>query len=284
MALSAPARAAELPQVQHHELPSPPLPLPSAPPRYTERDQTAEQKGDPSAGKQKETKTIWQSLISPDDPLVTLTFWLVIANFLLAGSTFVAALFTRRSVKLAERALTELERPYLVVEVTRPGIAIGAMGGYSLDTEGTEWAAINYGRTPALLIDSFPHWPIEAGPAMPYAIDPVAQRGKTFPAGCVAGPDRPYHDTVEPIADADLPKLFSADADGGEHRLFFTGYVRYGDFFGGVYLSGFCFVFEPNSERFVRIGGDAYNYNRTEKKPGTFKRAHGASLPTRPPP
>jgi hypothetical protein len=173
-----------------------------------------------------------------------------------------------KSADVAERALIELERPYLVVEVTRPGIAIGVTG-YSLDTEGTEWAAINYGRTPALLIDSFPHWPIEAGAAMPYAINPITQRGKAFPAGCVAGADRPYHETVEPIADADLPKLFSADVDGVDYRLFFTGYVRYGDFFGGVYLSGFCFVFEPAGERFVRIGGDAYNYNRTEKEPGT---------------
>jgi hypothetical protein len=35
-------------------------------------------------------------------------------------------------------------------------------------------------------------------------------------------------------------------------------------FFRGAYVNGFCFVFDSSSERFVRIGGDDYNYNRTE--------------------
>jgi hypothetical protein len=258
--LSAPAAAAELPQVPHYELAPFPV-LPIAPPRYTERDDKPETKrgsGDNQAG---ESKLLWDGVTLLD-----------IFTLALAGSTFGLWLVTRRSVKLAERALTELERPYLVVDATRPGIAIGVMG-YSLDSEGTEWTAINYGRTPALLIDSLPTWPIETGLDMPHAIDPVAQRGKAFPAGCVAGPDRPYHETVEPIEDSDLAKLFEPDA--AEYRLFFTGYVRYGDFFGGVYVNGFCFVFEPESQRFVRIGDDAYNYNRTEIQPG---RAHGSFL------
>jgi hypothetical protein len=37
--------------------------------------------------------------------------------------------------------------------------------------------------------------------------------------------------------------------------------------FGGVYVTGFCLRFDYLGRRFVRTGGDAYNYTRTEKRP-----------------
>jgi hypothetical protein len=61
------------------------------------------------------TISLWRSIISPADPLVTLTFLLVISNVAMAGATLYLALFTRKSVKIAERALTELERPYIFI-------------------------------------------------------------------------------------------------------------------------------------------------------------------------
>ena len=182
-----------------------------------------------------------------------------------AHLTRIAAEAARRSSLVAERALTELERPFLAVDVLVSGISVDMSGALSFVGERTRWAAINYGRTPAILVDRLTNWPIEAGSAMPYAIDPVAQRPQ-FPAGCVSSADKPYGETANLMAEAPIQTMLDQDA-WRNRRIFFNGYIRYQDLLGGLYVNGFCLVFDPLGSRFVRIGGETFNYTKTEKTP-----------------
>jgi hypothetical protein len=101
---------------------------------------------------------------------------------------------------------------------------------------------------------------------MPSAINPALHEGELFPTGCVAGPDKPYDETVNLFAMLDIQRVLGPK-DWENNRVFFIGYIRYGDIFDGIYASGFCFVFDTYGKRFVRFGDDAYNYIKTEKEP-----------------
>jgi hypothetical protein len=185
-----------------------------------------------------------------------------------AEATAAVAEAARQSAEVARRALTELERPYVVVEVTEPGIVVDAEGNFSLARSQPRWEALNFGRTPAILLDRLTVWLVEADDSMPYPIDPISQRGPQFAEGCVAAADHPFGETHNYLAD--LARIEDVLAPGAwkKCRIFFAGYVRYSDLLGGVYVTGFCLRFDYLGRRFVRIGGDAYNYTRTEKKSG----------------
>jgi hypothetical protein len=208
------------------------------------------------------------------------------ATILLAGVTGVLAIATtrlcfitaagmqqqsrdmQRSISVAERALTELERPVAFVEVTESGIGADPTQKFIIGFAGMQfrYEVINYGRTPAILIERFTKWSIEEEARMPNAINPAIQRGERFPIGCVAGPDRPYDETINLFAKLDIQRVLEPE-DWENNRVFFIGYVRYSDIFDGIYTSGFCFVFDTYGKRFVRFGNNAYNYIKTEKEP-----------------
>jgi hypothetical protein len=179
-----------------------------------------------------------------------------------------AAEAARQSADIARRALTVLERPYIVVDVTEPGIQVDASGQFSFVGPQPRWEAFNHGRSPALLIDRLTVWLVEADGTLPYAIDPVKQRGPRFPEGCVVTPMRSFSETHNYMAD--LPKYQEMlDPDAWQKwRIYFTGYVRYADLLGGIYVNGFCLMFDHLGRRFVRIGPETHNYTRTEREPG----------------
>jgi hypothetical protein len=104
---------------------------------------------------------------------------------------------------------------------------------------------------------------------MPYAIDPVGQRGPAFPGGTIIAPDKSFGETHNHMANlAGYQRWLDADA-WQKWRMFFVGYIRYGDLLGGVYITGFCLMFDHLGSRFVRTGPDTHNCNRTEIEPGT---------------
>jgi len=257
--------------VPHYELLVPASPKPATPPRYTEHYEKAQKRGDETGDQPDKGKSLWQRLISSDDPLIFLNLLLDLGTFALAGSTFLLWWVTRRSVAVSERALIDLERPYIVIEVIRSGFLIDSLGSYVLDPQETQWQAVNYGRSPALLIDTVVAFPLVE--SFPLAIDPEKQRGGTFTAGAVSIAGQPYQQSIQPIPEGDVSLLFETDPELGyrRHKLFFQGYIRYGDFFGGVYVSGFSFTLDPDGLRFVRGGDERYNYNRTEKRSNARK-------------
>jgi len=175
-----------------------------------------------------------------------------------------------QSADTADRALTELERPFLVVDVPEPGVRVDVNGDFSFaGGPQPRWEAVNYGRTPALLVDRLTLWMHEADGTMPYAINPVTQRGPQFPAGCVAAAGHPFTETHNFLADLPNAQAFIAPGAWQTRRLFFIGYVRYADLLGSVYINGFCLRFDHLGRRFVRTGADSYNYTRAEKTANT---------------
>ncbi len=50
----------------------------------------------------------------------------------------------------------------------------------------------------------------------------------------------------------------------GRISVWIAGYVRYDDIFGRHHINGFALVFDGISQRFVRRGGQRYNYERIE--------------------
>jgi hypothetical protein len=86
---------------------------------------------------------------SPDK----ITDWLLVAlNFFLVSSTFLLWQANNRSARTAERALTELEAPFLTITISQPGLNIQA----SRVTFGQlKWRVTNYGRSPATILEIF---------------------------------------------------------------------------------------------------------------------------------
>ena len=117
---------------------------------------------------------------------------------------------------------------------------------------------VNLGRTPADLLDirddivecEREQWP-----------DPVipVQNPRTLPPGTVASADRPY------VFRINLRERVNVYVDN-DKNLFFIGYVRYADVFGGTYLTGFCAIFDRIGMRFVLRGDHRYNYTRKESE------------------
>jgi hypothetical protein len=174
-----------------------------------------------------------------------------------------------QSADIARRALTELERPYIAVEVTDPGIQVDMTGKFSFLPSQPRWEAINYGRSPAILIDRITNWKVEADGTLPYPVKPDKAKGNPFPQGCLVDRGRPYNEIHNYLADLSSYDIM-LDADAWKKwRIYFHGFVRYRDILGGVYVNGFCLMFDHRGQRYVRIGPATHNYTLTEKQPGT---------------
>lgn len=160
----------------------------------------ADQKGD----KDSPPESWWEPFVA--DHVAFATILLAGVTGVLAISTTVLCFITawgmnqqsrdtQRSIAVAERALTELERPFAFVEVINSGIGPGPMCRFTMSVNGEQFKfrVVNHGRTPAFLIERLTFWIIEAGTTVQaYPIDPDTQRpGLAFPAGCIASKRAP---------------------------------------------------------------------------------------------
>jgi hypothetical protein len=172
---------------------------------------------------------------------------------------------TQRSADVAERALTELERPFVYAQVTQPGLAFvpsAHQRGYELQRSTLELSLLNFGRTPANLtrleyqITTAPHGDIAS------SIDPRRVGGRELPIGTVSADGHPY-------AEATYLRLWffeeEQDIVDGRRSVWLVGFVRYDDIFGNHHVTGFAKVFDRIGGRFVTRGGEEYNYARTER-------------------
>jgi hypothetical protein len=213
--------------------------------------------------------TFWSQLngfvvANKDEIEAASAFFGAFFTIVLSVSTILLWLVTRKLAVNSERALTELERPQVFVEIVESGIKADSSGLMSTATgKQFEYRFVNYGRTAAQLIELRTAFPIEASPAMAYPVDP-SQGGRKVPVGAVSGPDKPYRETENLMAVCDVSRLIAPDA-WQKDRLYFIGWVRYSDIFHNIYITGFCSVFDPLGNRFVLIGDERYNYTRNER-------------------
>src|ERR1700719_1115642 len=185
-----------------------------------------------------------------------------------ATATHAIAEATGQSADIARRALTELERPYIVVRVPVADIKINEVGNYSFFGH-PRWEVSNYGRTPAILVDRITRWKVEVDGNLPHAIDPRIAKGLPFPEGCLASREAPYSENHNYFIDLDgYQDIYGARA-GHRRQIWVFGYLRYKDILGGVYVNGFALVYDSIGDRFVHIGPPSHNYTYVEKQPGT---------------
>jgi hypothetical protein len=84
---------------------------------------------------------------------------IVIAAF--TGTLWIAtrrhATLTKASFRIAERALAELEGPFVFVKINAPGLTVQ---GNSVSFGLLQWCIVNYGRTPASILEIFHDVPL----------------------------------------------------------------------------------------------------------------------------
>ena len=173
----------------------------------------------------------------------------------------IATIAATSSARSARRVLTDLERPHVFVEVLSAGLQVDTTkNSFSLVGGRFEFHCVNYGRTPAALIELFDDVRILDAGQFPAVVDPRHTSGRQLPTGCVASLGKPYAEGDAAMKTYDW-KLLCPDAIK-QYAIFFTGYVRYADMILGTrYISGFCFVYDLIGDKFVRRGNNAdYNY------------------------
>lgn len=99
--------------------------------------------------KAEECKTLWERTTS--DPVAFFTFVLSISTIALFATTVALWRVTRKSADVAERALTDLERPYIYLHEIKTDIGVFFNPNTVIrEDQGPyfQFSVINYGRTP----------------------------------------------------------------------------------------------------------------------------------------
>jgi hypothetical protein len=129
------------------------LSQPPAPPGYGTHQAETNQSRNSGNQENKSRETFWQRTFS--DPTAFFTFVLAVFTCVLAVSTFflwlvtgTAARAALRSADVAERALTDLERPFLLPSL--PPVVFEARRDQR-NREFLRYGFCNYGRTPAII-------------------------------------------------------------------------------------------------------------------------------------
>ena len=174
---------------------------------------------------------------------------------------------TRRSVEISERALNELEAPFGVVKIIRPGIDY-ASGIRHFHLSDLVFCFENYGRTPARILEFIERiTPNKIEDGIPSPIDPDIEFGDIMPYGVVAPPNSECQPFRTPVSvDFFKDGKYDPPIHDITHSAYFRGYVRYADILDNIYTVGFSFIFDLTGNRWVLRGNKAHNYWRKEKK------------------
>jgi hypothetical protein len=177
-------------------------------------------------------------------------------------------IWLRRTVKIAETALTGLERPHLffseisasVTPITE--VKVDDPAGFEPNVKVIlTYRISNYGRAPGIVKDLiFVLINIPPLPRKPnFVISAIFSNRKIIGADLAIADIGGY--IAGTITFDDVPQT----ADG---RLFVFGKVRYSDTFGNRFILGFGFRKEdPERATFHAHGGKNYNYQRADNSP-----------------
>jgi hypothetical protein len=172
---------------------------------------------------------------------------------------------SNRSAKIAERALTELEVPFIALKVIDPGIMTRiSVNGQPMLFPGftIEFCFANYGRTPAILTELKTDMKVIEIGKLPGAIDPN-KSGKVYPFGVMVGPNDKSSPSTRFFSEFISRNEMKAVEDG-VRDLFLIGFVKFTDIFLSKYTLGFCAKFDRKGGRYVLEGQEGYNYQTKE--------------------
>jgi hypothetical protein len=205
--------------------------------------------------------------------LAVVTGGLVVVSFFQMRDARKSIRISERNVDISEKALVDLEAPFLYVRITNRGLTVtetkggaGKPSSYAIAFGPGRLVFGNYGRTPARISAYFETTAIterqdDAG-VMPEPIAIDAVEDYQIPEGVVILPNGGESKEYEFSA---LSYAFKPPLDPNMKSLFLMGFVRYRDIFGNRYRTGFCFVFDHRQNAFVLIGDDPYNYRCREE-------------------
>jgi hypothetical protein len=249
-----------MPSVPHYEnaLPVPPPIAPLTPPRYTKHYSQTDEKGHADKPKGELRKSFWER--TTDDPNAFFALWVAVFTAVLAISTIGLWIATGLSVRVARRALEELERPFITAVVTDAGFR--NVFGTGLDRGRFELTLRNVGRTPATLTRIEYNLVLARHGGIADPVNPSAIGGRELPVGTITAPDHPYSEGTN------LRLAFLEDEDDiveGRQSVWLIGFARCTDIFSAHYIIGFTQVFDFQISRFVSRGDQRYNYARRER-------------------
>jgi hypothetical protein len=217
-----------------------------------------------------------QQLVDLTSDLADYTLYLFIATAILALATAGLVIVgfcqlrdskhiiraANQSASVAERALTDLERPHVFFKrVYDSGLVIQANGA-GRQKGHLRLAFVNRGRSVAVLLAIRHNLRAFPNGQMPPPANPAADAGDTLPTGVVIAADNAYVFPIDPLTSVSVE-----DLKLGTSVLWLWGFLRYASIMNRRYVVGFCARLDLDAKRFVLYGGDEYNYTRTEEIP-----------------
>jgi hypothetical protein len=181
-----------------------------------------------------------------------ITDWLlVLFNGLLVVSTALLWRANNRSAAIAERALSDLERPWVL-------ITDASITGIFADPPFIEIEKGNFGRAAGTVVG------IRAGfKIYSFEIDPASIKMTEHSldeVGNALVPDKLYTSKIsfkpyrEPQARTGI--------EAGAYNFVLRAVLQYQGLTDATYETGFCFRYEAERNRFIRYGGKNYNYTK----------------------
>jgi hypothetical protein len=171
---------------------------------------------------------------------------------------------TANAAERTERNQIRLERPQIFSVVESVGLEENS--AKLMITDQFQLAIANYGRTVAEITEiRVTYSVLPKGRDMPKPLDPSIRSGDGYRkpgVGSFAAVGEPFWE-VKNWREA-LSQEYLLPESAVNLRVFFVGWVRYSDVFGNRYLLGFCRIFDPVGQHFVRTGDERYNYSRQE--------------------
>jgi hypothetical protein len=195
---------------------------------------------------------------SASDPVAAFTL-------VLSLSTIALWLVTRRSADIAERAFSELERPY---------VYIFGVKGLERDSERMDpydllkYSVANYGKTPASIevaafgisVGTTPEPPIAVGVWHSLLEPPILMPNERRDDNAYV----PETISMSQFADEDTPpsdSYMEPDLKDGEN-FFFWARIKYHGPFSNALETSACWRWDRKSARLILFGGEQYNYTR----------------------
>lgn len=178
-----------------------------------------------------------------------------------ANAASTAAAAAQKTADVGEKALTNLECPYIHVEVPQTGLLID--GTRYASASSFQSAFRNYGRTPALFTEVRDMIVVLPRPQFPTPIDVENDRGDLLPEGTMAAPNMgAFMLSHNLFAELSLEQREGIANDS--MRAFFIGFVRFKDVLDRHHRVGWCMQFDRIGGEWHLRGGQGWNYSCKE--------------------
>jgi hypothetical protein len=186
--------------------------------------------------------------------LDSLAVWTFVLNVGLTVSTIGLWTANNRSARIAQRALTDLERPWVFITDASPE-------GVFQDPSYVEIEKGNFGRQTAIVKGLRAGYRVSSSEITVASLAEIKtpQRDlEELSNLVVAGPDKRYTSKIR--FPTYPPGVIPMGIAGGSYNYVLKGVILYKGPTETPYETAFCFRYDAKSESFLRFGGTKYNY------------------------